>query len=220
MAKLTDYVRKGYRRRQRPWEATELPEWWGLATWIGAACVVVMLVVSALLARGETATGAEAGDAEAPRYPVETLNPGMLTASPGSGSPGASSSAGARPSQSPPVELTAESFKATNAVRVAKSGGGSAIVPAGARNVALAAARATAIGDWSGIPFIGARPTPTRGPTPQGSVVGELTVADPTVTGNSQYRFTAKITHGGGEKPYDLTIPVEWNGDGYAIRGR
>lgn len=214
MPKLTDYVRQGYRRRRRPWDESELPEWWSLAAWIGVGCIVVLLGISAVLARDDTAQARNAGGGAA-RYPVETLNPSSL-ASPGS--EGASPSGSPGPSQSPPVELTPESFRATNAVRVPMSGGGSAVVPAGARNVALAAARAAATGDWKGVPFIGTRPTRTSTPTPQGSVVGELTVADPTVTGNSQYRFTAKITRGGGEEPYDLTIPVERDGTGYAIR--
>ncbi|MFD0851106.1 hypothetical protein ACFQ07_02665, partial [Actinomadura adrarensis] len=66
------------------------------------------------------------------------------------------------------------------------------------------------------IPFIGpARPkVPAR--TPRGVVLGAITVADPAVTGNSQYRFSARIAPNG--TPADVTILVEPDPTGYAIR--
>ena len=215
MPKLTDYVREGYRRRQRPWDRTELPEWWDVAIWVAVAAVVLMLVVGGVLSRDDSPAADNTGKAP-PAYPVQTLNPSAL-ASPGSGSAPPSGAANASPE--PPVELNPESFEATNAVQVQMTGGGTTVVPAGARNVALAAARAAATGDWKGIPFIGtARPPAPQTPTPQGSVRGEITVADPSVTGNSQYRFTAQVTHGGNANPRAVRLLVERNGSGYAIR--
>ncbi|TDC44462.1 hypothetical protein E1281_33925 [Actinomadura sp. KC345] len=216
MPKLTDYVRQGYRRRQRPWDRTELPEWWDVAIWVAAAAIIVMLVVSVVLSDDDAPAPRNAGGAPT-SYPAETLNPRALASS---GSESAPPSGAASSSPKPPVELSPEGFKATNAVQVPITGGdGTAIVPAGARNVATAAARAMAIGDWSGIPFVGtARPSAPAGRTPQGSVIGEVTVMDPSTTGNSQYRFTAQITQGGNAKPREVRFAVEQDGAGYAIR--
>ncbi|GAA2404307.1 hypothetical protein GCM10010191_10040 [Actinomadura vinacea] len=218
MPKVTDYVREGFRRRQRPWDRTELPEWWDVAIWFAVGGVVLMLVAGAALGRGKSSGGGTAG-AEPPRYTVQTLDPRGSGAAPGS--PGATPSASAAPSRTPPAGVSAKDFTASAAMQVPVTSGGTTVVPAGARNVAMAAAKATATGNWNAIPFVGsARPSPARSPTPQGSVVGEITVADPSVTGNSQYRFSATITHGGQAAPYVVRILVERNQSGYAIRAR
>ncbi|GAA4096760.1 hypothetical protein [Actinomadura miaoliensis] len=218
MPKLTDYVRAGYRRRQRPWDRTELPEWWDVAVWVAVGGIVMMLAVGAVVGRGESSGGATTGS-KPPPYAVETLNPRGSGTTPGAAS--APSTTSTAPSQTPPAGVSAKDFTASAAMSVPVTGGGTTVVPAGARNVAMAAAKATATGDWTGIPFVGAaRPTPARTPAPPGSVVGEITVTDPSVTGNSQYRFSATIRHGGTAKTHVVEILVERDESGYAIRAR
>lgn len=212
MPKLTDYVREGFKRRARPWDRAELPEWWDLAMWAGLAGVILMLVVGALLDRGGTdrPPGGTAGGM--PPYAVQSLNPY------------ASAGSGTRPGPRPPAgtgtasPMTSTDFAATAPARVQVTGGGTTVVPAGARNVALAAARATATGDWSGIPYIGTGRPPKAKKTPAGSVVGALTVADPATTGNAQYLFSATVRHGAAARPYLVRIAVERGVSGYAVR--
>jgi hypothetical protein len=88
------------------------------------------------------------------------------------------------------------------------------VVPAGARNLAQAAARAAATGDWNGIPLTD-RSSAGAVRTPEGSVVGDISVTDPAVTGNSVYLFGATIRHGPGEPPYRIKITVERTQSGY-----
>ncbi|QKG23354.1 hypothetical protein [Actinomadura verrucosospora] len=219
MPKLTDYARKGYNRRRRPWESAELPEWWDAAVWVAGGGIVVVLVLSALLGGGGGRTSSASGDSGARPYPVQTLGSRPTEGTGASPSPGGTGSA------APPVPAgeQVKDFTATAAVQVPVTGGGTTVVPAGARNVALAAARATATGDWSGIPFSGTgRPTrPATGaagrPARQ-AAVSRLTVADPAVTGNSEYRFSATITGAGGAQPSVVPITVERDESGYAVR--
>ncbi|MBO2465320.1 hypothetical protein [Actinomadura violacea] len=220
MPKLTDYARKGFNRRRRPWESAELPEWWDAAVWVAAGGVVVVLVLSALLGGGGRTSGAS-GDSGARPYPVQTLGARPTEGAGASPSPGGTGSTA--PAPSVPAGEQVKDFTATAAVQVPVTGGGTTVVPAGARNVALAAARATATGNWSGIPFSGTgRPTGSATgaagrPARQAAVSG-LTVADPAVTGNSEYRFSATITGAGGAKPSVVPITVERDVSGYAVR--
>ncbi|GAA3973887.1 hypothetical protein GCM10023085_65480 [Actinomadura viridis] len=218
MPKITDYVRAGFRRRRRPWHHTELPEWWDVAVWVGGVGVIALLVLSALFERDDPSAGPAAGGGGAPRYVVQTLDPRGPSATPGPGGGGASTApTGSPPTGSAPAGVSAKDFTASAAVRVPVTGGGTTVVPAGARNVAAAAARATATGDWAGIPFIGAA-RPPAAPARPGSVVGTLTVADPTVTGNDQYRFSATIARDGTARPEAVQITVGRGPSGYAIR--
>ncbi|WP_141578176.1 hypothetical protein [Actinomadura sp. WMMA1423] len=215
MPKLTDYARQGFRRRRLAKE-TELPEWWNIAVWAGVGGIVLMLVVGAVLDRGDSSGAATAAN-QAPRYPVQTLDPRALSASPTPDDTTPTAPAG--PSQALPTGVSAKDFTATAAARVLMTGGGATVVPAGALNVASAAAKATVSGDWKGIPFIGtARPSPAKVRMPPGSAVKGITVADPTRTGNSQYLFSATITHPGGARPDVVDLLVEPDGDGYAMR--
>jgi hypothetical protein len=216
MPKLTDYARQGFRRR-RLFQDTELPEWWSIAVWAGVGGVVLMLVVSAVFDRGGSSGSATTGG-EAPRYQVQTLDPRSLSISPSPG--GATPTASASPSQVLPTGVSPKDFTATAPAKVAVTGGGTTVVPAGALNLASAAATATVTGNWKGIPFIGAaRPSPAKS-MPRGSAVQGITVADPAQTGNSQYVFSATITHAGGARPDVVEVLVEPDGDGYAMRTR
>jgi hypothetical protein len=210
---MTDYVREGFKRRRRPWDRTELPEWWNLVIWVALAGVIAIVLLDAVFGPD----GASGPDTAAPPpYPVQSLNPYASS----SASDGSASAAPTADPGGPPADVPGTDFAATAAVQVPVTGGGLAAVPAGARNVALAAAKATATGDWTGIPFIGAARPPTTRRTPQGAVIGEPTVADPGVTGNSQYLFSAKITYGGGAKRYLARIAVELGQSGYGVRAR
>ncbi|MFF5259910.1 hypothetical protein ACFY4C_13260 [Actinomadura viridis] len=230
MPKITDYVRAGFRRRRRPWHHTELPEWWDVAVWVGGVGVIALLVLSVLFGRDEPSGGPAAGGGGAPRYVVQTLDPRGPSAAPGPGGgaptaptgsvPTGSTPTGSVPTGSAPTApagVSAKDFTASAAVRVPVTGGGTTVVPAGARNVASAAARATATGNWAGIPFIGPA-RPPAAPARPGSVVGTLTVADPTVTGNDQYRFSATIARDGSARPDLVQITVGRGPSGYAIR--
>ncbi|MEO3826349.1 hypothetical protein [Actinomadura sp. B10D3] len=218
MAKITDYARQGFRRRPRPWNSAELPEWWDAAAWLGVVAVVVMLVSGAVFADDRSPGGAAAAGDDAPRYAPETLGSPGLGAPPAPGDGSAAPVPPASPPAGVPTGTSAEGFASTAATRVPITGGGTAVVPAGALNVALAAARARATGNWAGIPFAGAeRPAPTA-PSPHGVVVGEVTVEDPAATGNTQYRFSARIARGGGARPETARFVVELGMNGYAIR--
>jgi hypothetical protein len=213
MAKMTDYVREGFKRRRRPWDRTELPEWWNLAVWFGLAGIVAMVALAAVFGPD----GAPGPNTAKPvPYSVQSLNP--YSSSSASGGPAfAAPTAG---SDSPSAGVSGTDFAATDPAQVPMTGGGRAVVPAGALNVALAAAKATATGDWTGIPFVGARRPAATGRTPHGFVIGAVTVADPGVTGNSQYVFSATISHGGAAKPHLVKIAVELGQSGYAVRAR
>ncbi|MCO6009159.1 hypothetical protein NE236_29735 [Actinoallomurus purpureus] len=215
MPKMTDYVREGFNRRRRPWHSAELPEWWNVAVWVALAGIGVMLLVSALLEPGESA-GDTTGTARPPAYSVQKINP---YATP-SASEGSAAGTPTPDASSPPGDGPGGDFSATAAVQVPKAGGGTAVVPAGARNVALAAAKAAATGDWTGIPFIGRARPPKAPRTPQGSVIGQPTVTDPSITGNTQYLFSATITHGGAAKGYQYRVAVERDQSGYAVRAQ
>jgi hypothetical protein len=211
MPKMTDYVREGFRRRQRPWQRVELPEWWNVAIWAGAAGIIAILLAGALNGGGSATTNS---GSNAPRYAPQTLNPASASAPPSSRStPG--------PTASPSVPATASrDFTDSTAVQIAVTGGGATVVPAGARNLALAAARAAANGAWTGIPMAGAaRPTaPPPAPSP-GTTVRHLTVEDPAVTGNTRYRFAALVRRTGA-RTHAVRILVEPDQDGYVVRGR
>ncbi|SNR51004.1 hypothetical protein [Actinomadura mexicana] len=214
MPKLTDYARQGFRRR-RLFQETELPEWWNIAVWAGVGGIILMLLVSAVFDHGDS-SGTATSASQAPRYQVQTLDPRGLTASPspGEGTPTPSGS----PSQVLPTGAAAANFTATAATRVPMTDGGATVVPAGALNVAAASARAIVTGNWKAIPIIGtARPSPAKA-MPRGSAVQGITVADPTKTGNSQYRFSATITHASGARPDVVDLLVEPDGRGYAVR--
>ncbi|NDU77715.1 hypothetical protein GWI34_34660 [Actinomadura sp. DSM 109109] len=216
MPKMTDYARKGFRRR-RLIQETELPEWWNIAVWAGVGGIILMLVVSAVLDRGDS-SGPAPASGPAPRYQVQTLDPRSLTASPSPGETSPSGGPSGGPQQVLPTGAAAFNFTATAATRVPMTDGGVTVVPAGALNVAVTSARAIVSGNWKGIPVIGdARPSPAK-PMPAGSAVQKITVADPTKTGNSQYRFSATITHAGGKRPDVVDLLVEPDGDGYAVR--
>jgi hypothetical protein len=211
MPKITDYVREGFKRRQRPWDRTELPEWWNIAVWAGVVVVVGAILLGAIFDSGSSSGDADAG---APAYPVRTLNPYGTDASP---DPSASAAASADPSADPSSAPADGDFTVTAAAQVPMTGGGTAVVPVGARNVASAAATAEATGDWAAIPFTGGAKRPGRARTPLGSVIGQTTVQDPAVTGNSQYVFTAKITRGGTAAAHYVQITVEFADGSYAI---
>ncbi|GAA4375305.1 hypothetical protein GCM10023088_32500 [Actinomadura verrucosospora] len=214
MPKMTDYARQGFRRR-RLFQDTELPEWWNIAVWAGVGGIVLMLAVSAVLDRGDS-SGAPTAGRQAPSYQVQTLDPRTLTESP---SPGETPSTSASPSQVLPTGASANDFTATAAAKVPVTGGGTTVVPAGALNLATAAASATVSGNWKGIPFIGAaRPSPAKKGMAPGSAVQGITVADPTRTGNSQYLFSATITRPGGARPEVVQLLVEPDERGYALR--
>jgi hypothetical protein len=214
MPKMTDYVREGFNRRRRPWHRAELPEWWNLAVWVALAGIGVMLLVSALL---DPSGSTGAPDAtQPPAYSVQKINPYATPSASGGSTAGTPTPDASSPAQGGPTG----DFASTAAVQVPKTGGGTAVVPAGARNVALAAAKAAATGDWTGIPFTGHAKPPKARRTPQGSVVGQLTVTDPAITGNNLYLFSTTITHGGAAKPYQYRVAVEGDQSGYAIRAR
>jgi hypothetical protein len=216
MAKITDYVREGFDRRRRPWDRTDLPEWWDLMAWAAVIGIIAALLLSAVLDRGGSSDSTADTAGGGPGYQVQALNPYSTSPSPQDSAP-----AGATASPSgAPADASAKEFTATAAVQVPMTGGGTAVVPAGARNVALAAARAEATGDRAGIPFVGTARSAKAPSTPQGSVIGEVTVTDPTITGNSQYLFTANITHGPDAKPNTVQIAVEYASSGYAVRAR
>ncbi|MEV0405838.1 hypothetical protein [Actinoallomurus sp. NPDC050550] len=210
MPKMTDYVREGFNRRRRPWHRAELPEWWNLAVWVGLAGIGGMLLISALLDPGGSTDTPDA--TQPPAYSVQKINPYATPSASGGSAAGTPTPDASSPAQGGPTE----DFASTAAVQVPKAGGGTAVVPAGARNVALAAAKAAATGDWTGIPFIGRARPPKARRTPQGSV-GQLTVTDPAITGNAQYLFSATITHGAPDKAYQYRIAVESDQSGYAI---
>ncbi|MEV3922891.1 hypothetical protein [Actinomadura coerulea] len=216
MPKLTDYARQGF-RRQRLLRASELPEWWNIAVWAGVGGVVLMLVISAVFARGDSSGVAPAAGGDAPRYQVQTLDPRGLSASPGPD--GETPTASGSPAQVLPTGASGNDFRASAALQVPMTGGGETVVPAGALNVAAAAATALVTGNWQGVPFVGTdRPPPARKPMPQGSAVTGISVADPAATGNSQYRFSATISHPGRARPDVLDFLVEPDGPGYALR--
>ncbi|URM98913.1 hypothetical protein LUW76_33820 [Actinomadura madurae] len=84
--------------------------------------------------------------------------------------------------------------------------------------MALAAAKATAIGDWTGVPMVGTA-RPSKAPrTPLGTVQDGITVADPAATGTGSYVFSAMIRHDAGARAYLVRITVERTPRGYAIR--
>ncbi|MBC6458083.1 hypothetical protein [Actinomadura sp. HBU206391] len=216
MPKITDYVREGFDRRSRPWDRTELPEWWDLVVWVALAGVIAMLLLGAVFGRGGSSEDA-GGDER--RFAVRSLNPYTVTPAP-SADEAASATPGTGAPSPAPGEAPTEDFTATAAVRVPVTGGGTTVVPAGARNVAFAAATAEATGDWTGILFVGAA-RPSAAPAyPRGSVAGEITVKDPRVTGTGQYLFSATITRDGNAASRRVEITVERGPDGYAIRAR
>lgn len=224
MPKITDYVREGFKKRRRPWEHTELPEWWDVVIWVSLGGVIVAVVLGAALGGGGS-KGIPAADS--PRYAVQSLNP-YATPTPGTSitsvpTPGVSPVSSASPTPDPGDSsggTSATDFSATAAVQVAQTGGGTAIVPAGARNVAVAAARAEATGDWTGIPLAVSGKRPTGPKTPQGTVTGTITVENPAVTGSGSYVFSATVTHDGTAKPYLVQIAVERAASGYVVRPR
>ncbi len=57
-------------------------------------------------------------------------------------------------------------------------------------------------------------------PTPAGTVLGDVTVADPSVSGTGSYLFSAKISNNGTAQPYVIQIAVELRSPGYAVRPR
>lgn len=203
---MTDYVREGFRRRPRPWQRAELPEWWNIAIWAGVAGIVAILAAGALTG-GESKTAA----AGKPRpYAPQTLDPRGASAPP--------STAGTPAPTASPAAPASRDFTDATPVQVRVTGGGTTVVPAGARNLALAAARAKANGALTGIPLAGAAP-PTvapAGPAP-GTAVADLTVADPAKTGNTRYRFAAKVKRAGG-RAHAVRILVEPSQDGYVVR--
>lgn len=215
MAKMTDYVREGFDRRRRPWDGTELPEWWNLAVWVALAAVGAAIVFAALTDREGSAPAPEA-DGPSPRFSIQAMNPYKPSPTPGrtaSGTPSPAAS-GLPPSPGEP----GRDFTAIAPVQVRMAQGGTVPVPAGARDLALAAAKALATGDWTGIPLAGTA-TPGAAPkTPTGSVAGELTVTDPKVTGNTRYVFSTSIRHDPAARPYEVKISVERAGSGYAVR--
>jgi hypothetical protein len=215
MPKVTDYVREGFRRRQRPWDRAELPEWWDVAVWVGGIAVVAVLVVSAVAGGGGSSDTSSAGDG-GQRYAVQTLVPesGAVSAEPGAPT---APTAPAVPSPTASAPVQSNDFSASAAVQVPVTGGGTTVVPAGARNVALAAATAAATGDWQGIPFTGEAQAPAPS-APRGTLVGQVTVADPAVTGNSRYEFSATIQQAGTAQRSALHIVVERDTSGYAVR--
>lgn len=199
MPKLTDYVREGFRRRRRPWESAELPGWWQVLAWVALAAVCGILALSAISDRGSRSSAAQRRSP----YAVQTINPypSVSTAPSPSSTPGRSHA----------------DFTAGAPVQVAKTGGGMAVVPAGARNVALAAAKAEATGVWSDVPLIGGT-TPSAAPqTPGGQVIGDITVEDPATTGTGSYVFSAAITHDAVSRSYLARITVERSTQGYAL---
>ncbi|WP_345361453.1 hypothetical protein [Actinoallomurus liliacearum] len=231
MPKMTDYVREGFNRRRGPWHRTELPEWWNLAVWVSLAAVGLILLLSALL-EPDSSTDTTSSS-QPPAYSVQKINPyatpsASSESTAGTPTPDASGSTGSGSAAGTPAPGASGStgsgstgdFAATAAVQVPKVGGGTAVVPAGARNVASAAAKAAATGDWTGIPFIGRTRPPKAHRTPQGSVIGQLTVTDPAVTGNTLYLFSATITHGGAAKAYQYRVAVERDQSGYAVHAQ
>lgn len=215
MPKMTDYVRKGFKKRRRLWEGGEVPEWWDIAVWVSLAGVIAIIVISVLTESGGGGTAA----GSPPPYHVQSLNP-YAQPTPTASSVTSSGTPSAQPSGSAPDSPSSD-FSATAAVQVAMTGGGgTAIVPAGARNVALAAAKAEATGDWKGIPFVGVSRPPAAARTPQGTVTGEITVENPSVTGNGSYLFSTTITHGPGTKSFLVQIAVQRMPTGYAIVAR
>ncbi|OLT35465.1 hypothetical protein BJF79_32420 [Actinomadura sp. CNU-125] len=130
MPKMTDYVRAGFDRRRRPWDRAELPEWWDLVVWAGLAALIAMLLLGAVFGRDD-ASGAATGDDAG--FAVRTLNPHTFTPAPTPSGDGPASSG------EPPG---GDDFTATAPCGTPMTGGGTAVVPAGARNAALAAAEA------------------------------------------------------------------------------
>ncbi|WP_433477223.1 hypothetical protein ACQPZP_09310 [Spirillospora sp. CA-142024] len=214
MPKLTDYARQGFRRR-RLLRESELPEWWNIAVWAGVGGIVLMLVAGAVFS-GDDSAGTTTAQSQAPRYQVQTLDPRGLSASP---SPG-STTPGATPTQVLPTGPSAKNFTATAATKIPMTGGGTTVVPAGALNAAMAAAQAAVTGNWKDVPLVGATRPPAKKAMPQGSVVKGISVTDPSMTGNSQYRFSATITHAGGARPDVVELLVEPDGSGYAVRAK
>jgi hypothetical protein len=210
MPKLTDYARKGFKKRRRLWDGGELPEWWDLLVWGALALVGVMLAVGAITDHGSSR---DAAGTRQPVHQVQTVNP---YATP-SASAGAAPSGPADPAPSGTPGDSGADFAATAPVQVPRTGGGTAVVPTGARAVASAAANAEATGVWSGVPLTGtARPDAPRR-FPHGRVVGALTVEDPAVTGNGAYVFSATVTHGTAARSYLVKITVQRTPDGYAV---
>jgi hypothetical protein len=217
MPKMTDYVREGFDKRRRPWESSELPEWWNLMVWVALAVIGAILLVSMLFTRGSSRHTEQSPH----RYAVQTLNPYATPTAATSSAPAGPSGPATGPASgpaSPPAAFTAADFAATAPAQVPLTGGGSAVVPTGARNVGLAAAKAAATGDWTGIPLAGTAKPPKSARTPQGLVIGQVTVTDPSVTGTNTYMFSATVSHDGGAKPYLVQITVERTSRGYAIR--
>lgn len=208
MAKLTDYVREGFKRKRRPWDGGELPEWWSLATWAALAVVGGVLVLGVVTGDDRPANGQTPGS-----FTVQTIDPATIGANPTGGDPEGGTSA--------PAPSGSADFGADGPVEVALTGAdGTTAVPAGARNVAMAAAQATAVGDWSGIPLAPMATAPKAPATPQGSVIGVVTVTDPAVTGTNTYLFTATVRHSPQRQPYLVQIYVERTAAGYAVRPR
>lgn len=214
MPRMTDYVRKGFNRRKRPWDQVDLPEWWGLATWAALFGLIAMVLIGAVLSEGERSGASEDTAGGAPRPAVQSINPYSASPSvvPESAAPTTPASTPQDPS---PPSAASEGFAATGAVQVPMTGGGTAVVPAGARNVARAAAEAEATGVWTGIPLTAGGAPPKARPNPQGSVVAEVTVADPRVTGSNLYVFTAGVRRDPASRPVAVQIEVERGTTGY-----
>jgi hypothetical protein len=206
MPKMTDYVRQGFKRRPRPWSTTDLPEWWDTAVWIGVGGVIAVVLFTAVFDHSGDSTGSSA---RRPHYAVQAVNPYAT--------PSASDSPAPSPGTTPSA-FSSGDFTATAAVQVTLTGGGTAPVPAGARNVALAAAKATATGDWAGVPLLGKPKAAAR--TPGGTVIGDVTVSNPSATGAGSYLFSATISKHGTANPYLVQIAVERTASGYAVRPR
>jgi hypothetical protein len=220
MGQLTDYVREGFRRRRKPWQGGEVPDWWGLAQWGALGGVGIILLVSGIAAaNGSGSSGDDTGDGPG-AFPVLSGPPVTSTSGPApSSAPTSAPSAG--PTATPATGPDAD-FTSLDPVDVPLTGSGALIsAPEGAVNLARAGALASARGQWDGIPIVGRRQTP-RTRHPQATLTGRLSLFNPAVTGTSRYLFTVGTDDDGpGPSPArQVKITVARVGQGFAVQPR
>lgn len=222
MGFLTDTVRRQANDPLRKLRRSQhAPDWLsGLGSWVaaGAVCLLVggVVLLGYLNSDSVSASDLPPEDIQAAREVPVAINPfDIETPEPTATATGEEPDDTTSPPQETPTTSSPYSSLAIVNIRIADSDG-SAPVPQGARDVALAGLRAQTTGQWQDIPLSAA--APEQDPKLAGAelAANSLAVQDPNVTGSDVYTFQITAVTADGQAQ-TLTTRVSYANQSFRI---